>query len=87
MPMHSSPHQRESDVDFGQEARLIPGKRFAFHFHLTGHRTVIEYHGVQHCKPVDHFGMHYGQIVFITKLVRADDLDFYRELDKTGRLP
>jgi DinB family protein len=36
---------------------------------------------------VEHFGMHYGQIVFITKLVRADDLGFYRELDKTGRLP
>jgi len=36
---------------------------------------------------VEHFGMHYGQIVFITKLVRARDLGFYRELDKTGRLP
>jgi hypothetical protein len=36
---------------------------------------------------VEHFGVHYGQIVFITKLVRADDLGFYRELDKTGRLP
>jgi hypothetical protein len=35
---------------------------------------------------VEHFGMHYGQIVFITKLVRADDPGFYRELDKTGRL-
>ncbi len=36
---------------------------------------------------VEHFGMHYGQIVYITKLVRASDLGFYRELDKTGRLP
>jgi hypothetical protein len=36
---------------------------------------------------VEHFGMHYGQIVFITKLVRAQNLGFYRELDKTGRLP
>jgi uncharacterized damage-inducible protein DinB len=36
---------------------------------------------------VEHFGMHYGQIVFITKLVRADDMGFYRDLDKTGRLP
>jgi hypothetical protein len=34
---------------------------------------------------VEHFGMHYGQIVFITKLVRGQDLGFYRELDKTGR--
>jgi hypothetical protein len=29
--------------------------------------------------------MHYGQIVFITKLLRGQDLGFYRELDKTGR--
>jgi hypothetical protein len=36
---------------------------------------------------VEHFAMHYGQIVFITKLVRAKDLGFYRELDRTGRLP
>jgi hypothetical protein len=35
---------------------------------------------------VEHFGMHYGQIVFITKLLRGEDLGFYRELDKTGRI-
>ena len=35
---------------------------------------------------VEHFGMHYGQIVCITKTLRAEDLGFYRELDKTGRL-
>ena len=29
--------------------------------------------------------MHYGQIVYVTKLVRDVDLQFYRELDKTGR--
>jgi hypothetical protein len=36
---------------------------------------------------VEHFGVHYGQILFITKLLRREDLGFYRELDKTGRLP
>jgi len=36
---------------------------------------------------VEHFALHYGQIVYITKLVRGEDLGFYRELDKTGRLP
>ena len=36
---------------------------------------------------VEHFGMHYGQILFITKLVRGEDLGFYRQLDKTGHLP
>lgn len=35
---------------------------------------------------VEHFGMHYGQIVFVTKLVCSADLGFYRELDKTGRI-
>ena len=34
---------------------------------------------------VEHFGMHYGQIVYITKMLRSADLGFYRELDKTGR--
>jgi hypothetical protein len=34
---------------------------------------------------VEHFGMHYGQILYITKLLRGEDLGFYRELDKTGR--
>jgi hypothetical protein len=35
---------------------------------------------------VEHFGMHYGQILYISKLVRGEDLGFYRELDKTGRV-
>jgi hypothetical protein len=34
---------------------------------------------------VEHFGLHYGQIVYITKLLSATDLGFYRELNKTGR--
>jgi hypothetical protein len=41
-------------------------------------------HAVYHV--VEHFGMHYGQIVYITKLVRGEGLGFYRELDKTGRI-
>jgi hypothetical protein len=36
---------------------------------------------------VEHFGMHHGQAVYIAKLLRAEDLGFYRELDSTGRLP
>ena len=36
---------------------------------------------------VEHFGMHYGQILYIAKLVVGEDLGFYRELDKTGRVP
>lgn len=46
---------------------------------VTGLRAVYQV--------VEHFRIHYGQIVFVTKLMRAKDLGFYRELDKTGRLP
>lgn len=34
---------------------------------------------------VDHFGLHYGQIAYITKNLTGKDLGFYKELNKTGR--
>jgi hypothetical protein len=34
---------------------------------------------------VEHFGMHYGQIIYIAKALQGKDLGFYRELDQTGR--
>jgi len=34
---------------------------------------------------VEHFGMHYGQILYIAKNLCGKDLGFYKELDKTGR--
>jgi len=34
---------------------------------------------------IEHFGLHYGQIAYITKMLRNQDLGFYRELNKTGR--
>jgi hypothetical protein len=34
---------------------------------------------------VEHFGLHYGQIVYITKVLEGRDLGFYSELSKTGR--
>ena len=34
---------------------------------------------------VEHFGLHYGQIAYITKMLRDRDLEFYRELNRTGR--
>jgi Protein of unknown function (DUF1572) len=34
---------------------------------------------------VEHFGLHYGQIVYITKMLRGEDLGFYKDLNKTGR--
>jgi Protein of unknown function (DUF1572) len=34
---------------------------------------------------VEHFGLHYGQIAYITKMLKDQDLGFYRELNRTGR--
>jgi hypothetical protein len=34
---------------------------------------------------VEHFGLHYGQIVYIAKALEGRDLGFYSELNKTGR--
>jgi hypothetical protein len=34
---------------------------------------------------VEHFGLHYGQIIYITKTLTQKDLGFYKELNRTGR--
>ncbi|MFP5227101.1 MAG: DinB family protein [Acidobacteriota bacterium] len=34
---------------------------------------------------VEHFGLHHGQITWITKMLTDKDLGFYKELAKTGR--
>jgi hypothetical protein len=34
---------------------------------------------------IEHFGLHYGQIAYITKMLKDQDLGFYNELNKTGR--
>ena len=34
---------------------------------------------------IEHFGLHFGQIAYITKMLRDEDLGFYKELNKTGR--
>jgi hypothetical protein len=34
---------------------------------------------------VEHFALHYGQIVYIVKTLNGEDLGFNRELNKTGR--
>ena len=50
-------------------------------FDIQGYQ-VTGVHAVYHV--VEHFGMHYGQILYITKQIRGEDLGFYRELNKTG---
>jgi len=34
---------------------------------------------------VEHFGLHYGQILYVTKMQEGRDLGFYSELSKSGR--
>ncbi|MGA3160264.1 MAG: DinB family protein [Terracidiphilus sp.] len=34
---------------------------------------------------VEHFAMHYGQVLYIVKTLHGKDLGFYIELNKTGR--
>jgi uncharacterized damage-inducible protein DinB len=46
-------------------------------YHLTGLDAVYQV--------VEHFGLHYGQIIYVTKMLRGADLGFYRELSTTGR--
>lgn len=41
---------------------------------ITAHEAI--YHAVEH------FSMHYGQILYITKLLTGANLGFYRDLDK-----
>ncbi len=48
-------------------------------YHVTGLHAVYQV--------VEHFGLHYGQIAYITKLLGDRDLGFYRELSATGRTP
>src|SRR5204862_4038926 len=53
-------------------------------YHIQGY-TVTGLHAVY--QVVEHFGLHYGQIVYITKLVSGKDLGFYRELGGPGKTP
>jgi hypothetical protein len=36
---------------------------------------------------VEHFGLHYGQILYINKTLLGADLGFYCELNVTGKTP
>jgi hypothetical protein len=62
-------------------ARLTPDELLAT-WHIQGY-TVTGLAAVY--QVVEHFGLHYGQIVYITKMQEGRDLGFYSELGKTGR--
>jgi hypothetical protein len=46
-------------------------------YHVSGLEAVYQV--------VEHFAMHYGQILYIAKTLSGADLGLYRELNKTGR--
>jgi uncharacterized damage-inducible protein DinB len=46
-------------------------------YHMSGLDAVYQV--------VEHFGLHYGQIAYISKSLQGVDLEFYRELSRTGR--
>jgi len=47
-------------------------------YHVTGLAAVYQV--------IEHFGLHYGQIVYVTKMLRDQDLGFYRELNATRKV-
>jgi Protein of unknown function (DUF1572) len=46
-------------------------------YHVTGLDALYQV--------VEHFGLHYGQILYIAKMLRSEDLGFYKDLSQTGR--
>lgn len=64
-------------------ARLTP-EELAATYHIQAY-TVKGLDAVY--QVVEHFGMHYGQILYITKTLRGEDLGFYRELAAKGQTP
>ncbi|HUB29966.1 MAG TPA: DUF1572 family protein [Terracidiphilus sp.] len=64
-------------------ARLTPGD-LAATYQIQGY-TVSGLDAVY--QVVEHFGLHYGQVLYITKQLRGEDLGLYKELAHTGRAP
>jgi hypothetical protein len=59
------------------EAELLAGYEIQG-YHVHGLDAVYQV--------IEHFGQHLGQIAYITKMLRAQDLGFYKELNRTGRV-
>jgi hypothetical protein len=73
----------------GRDARRSrPSARPAHHGRVAPPYEIQGYHvhGLDAIyQVVEHFGMHFGQIVYIAKLLSGKDLGFYKELSQTGR--
>jgi hypothetical protein len=69
-------HEGEQVITRLSEADLIA--RYEIQgYHVYGLEAVYQV--------IEHFGLHYGQIAYITKMLKDQDLGFYKELSKTGR--
>ena len=62
--------------------RSLPAADLLATLNVQGY-TVTGLEAIYHV--VEHFSMHYGQVLFVAKQLRGEDLGFYRELDETGR--
>ena len=55
---------------------------------LSDHKTIQKIYEVSMMEAiyhvVEHFSMHTGQLIFITKMLTGDDLGFYRHLSKAA---
>jgi hypothetical protein len=74
--LHWTIHEGVQVINRLSEADLIA--RYEIQgYHVYGLEAVYQV--------IEHFGLHYGQIAYITKMLRDQDLGFYKELNKTGR--
>lgn len=69
-------HEAERTLSRLTEADLLA------EYEIQGYRV----HGLDAVyQVIEHFGQHLGQIAYVTKMLRSEDLGFYKELNKTGR--
>ncbi len=57
----------------------LDGKALLNRNDIQKHKDVTGLEAIYHV--VEHFAMHYGQVVYITKLLTAEDLGFFRHLN------
>ncbi|MGO9318685.1 MAG: DinB family protein [Terracidiphilus sp.] len=76
-------HQLGATIQQASEvlARLTPAELLA-QYEIQGYK-VSGLEAVYHV--VEHFSMHYGQVLYIVKTLQGADLGFYSYLNKTGR--
>jgi uncharacterized damage-inducible protein DinB len=72
----------ETMHEAGEVLSRLTERDLLAHYEIQGYQ-VSGLDAVYHV--VEHFGMHYGQILYIAKSLTGADLGFYSNLNKTGR--